>query len=323
MHSTKSATIPLLLLVLSALTRCTIAQTLLIWTPSNASPPYIQEPPSTEEWETAFVSPNATGRFPVPGYNMTDTFPGSPSDDWTYTIQVRDDILLPDKTGYFTGTWIRLDAPKNLIVQSPFNESLTQVVRQDDSWGVCLNVYVGPEMTTSDPAAPGDGCEILSEECITDLENFLKTKWQNRSPDGIRADECPVVSPKQLPESCQKFIGTGAIGTNHGLREEVQPPPEYQTNFRPSNGTYDLWKFGSEADKHLPGNTTAYEQALRQVYIVGHIWGRRDGEVASASVSCLRAVDEVAVKEGGSGAEIRMRMPTAVVRMAADRAKEA
>jgi hypothetical protein len=68
------------------------------------------------------------------------------------------------------------------------------------------------------------------------------------------------------------------------------------------NGLFDYARFGDEADRHQPDNTTAYDKAIRQVYVTGVVWGysNTSGLTTSnmtppASLTCLRANS---VKEG-------------------------
>ena len=82
--------------------------------------------------------------------------------------------------------------------------------------------------------------------------------------------------------------------------------------FRPQNGTFDVFNFADNADRHqIGGNATAYDLAVRQVYVIGHIWGwsgseEPDPAVAnnrvSAEVTCLQAssVLRESANEGGN-----------------------
>jgi hypothetical protein len=62
------------------------------------------------------------------------------------------------------------------------------------------------------------------------------------------------------------------------------------------NGLFDYAKLGSADAVHQAGNTSAYDQAIRQVYMIGTVWGYAEGadEASNAmpvlgSLTCVRA----------------------------------
>lgn len=164
----------------------------------------------SDAWYAAFSTPNATGSSTIQGYNLTSPYPGSKSDDWTYTIKVRDDIPLQDGN-VATGTWIELEAPKSLLVDIG-NGS---IVPQDPSWHVCRTVFTAPNLT-SDAGIPGPGCEgFLPSDCLSDLTTDLSTSFHD--PNRTSFDNpCPLPKPKDLPQSCKDTFGTGLLGILEG-----------------------------------------------------------------------------------------------------------
>ncbi|KAK1754452.1 hypothetical protein QBC47DRAFT_447414 [Echria macrotheca] len=70
------------------------------------------------------------------------------------------------------------------------------------------------------------------------------------------------------------------------------------------SNAYDFVRLGSAYDVHQPGNTTAYRDALRRVFLVVHIWGGRDRSVRpQTEVVCLQAREVTAGEDGGSGGQ--------------------
>lgn len=128
-----------------------------------------------EIWTNAFSSANATGFSRIKGKNTTLPYdPDAPtSDEWTYTIQVRDDVPTPDGLGYISGTWLKLEAPQNLLEPSPVNASML-TVSMHPSWEVCRLVWAGMNLKSDGPIS-GPGCSgFLPDACIADLKKRLE-----------------------------------------------------------------------------------------------------------------------------------------------------
>ncbi|KAK3346505.1 hypothetical protein B0T25DRAFT_279628 [Lasiosphaeria hispida] len=235
-----------------------------------------------EAWSTAFKTANATGSAAIDGFNITQPYPGSKSDQWKYTIKVRDNVPFSTGGQYMAGTSIQLEAPKDLLTDIG-NGS---VVLQAPSWHICQLVFVGPALRSSKPL-PGPGCTgFLDAACISDLTSHLVTGFENHNrtgPDNI----CPLPKPRMLPQSCNATFGTGVVGISGALETDNRRAPE--------NGTFSFLRFGIENDKHQPENNTAFDQAASQVFVVGHIWGYERAFVGenkftvSAALACLRA----------------------------------
>ena len=166
-------------------------------------------------WSSAFSSPNATAGASVRGFNMTLPYPGSPSANWTYSIDVRDDVPLPGTTDTFaTGTWVRLFAPQELVQPSRNNASIL-IIPQDSSWSNCRLAFFGPDLR-SDTPIPDASCRgYLSDECIRDFRTWLSEGFKNSERTGPGGEsECPLPTPRGLPGSC--YFDSGVVGWGGG-----------------------------------------------------------------------------------------------------------
>lgn len=61
-----------------------------------------------------------------------------------------------------------------------------------------------------------------------------------------------------------------------------------------SGGNFGFMKFAEEDDIHEEGNTTAFERAVKRVFVVGHVWGYRtrgnwENANPDVQVMCLQA----------------------------------
>ncbi|KAK0724953.1 hypothetical protein B0H67DRAFT_641432 [Lasiosphaeris hirsuta] len=249
---------------------------------SSAARNGIIEGVNDEAWNTAFLSVNVTGSATIDGLNTSQPYPGSASDQWKYTIKVRDNVPFSSGGQYMAGTSIQLEAPKDLLT----DVGNGSVVLQDRSWHICQLVFAGPALK-SGKALPGPGCTgFLDTTCIADLTSHLVTGFGNRNrtgPDNL----CPLPRPGTLPQSCNATFGTRVVGLLGGLETDNRHAPE--------NGTFSFMRFGIDNDKHQPGNNTAFDEASSQVFVVGHIWGYESAFVGeaestvSAALTCLRA----------------------------------
>jgi len=157
-----------------------------------------------EAWGEAFRTPNATGSIRVKGYDLGTPFPGVESNDWVFTIQVRDSI--PRYDGKFaTGIWVQVDAPDNLVQKTEDRA----IVPADSSWQVCQGFLEIPRLR-SDAETVGASCEgVVPRDCIEAFTGKLARGFGVRS--GVTGFQCPSLAP---PKECRDALGTefGAVG---------------------------------------------------------------------------------------------------------------
>lgn len=270
-----------------------------------------------EDWGASFAQPNATGRASFPGFNVSSPYPGSRSDNWTFTIKVRDGLPL-DGSGDLvaTGTWIQLEAPENLLVDTRNGSA----VPQHSSWWMCQGIYLVARLKSDQEVVSG-GCDgILPTECISELKRSLSAGF------GAREYRCPRMD---LPPACEEAFGEGESPGYYALSagaytlrlvpinrdiltlRNITNPYPFLPGFRTENtissenAIFDFARFSSPMpppvipESHMPGNFTTYDSAIRQVYVLSHVWGYSE-ELGTATANpptpetalvCLRVND--------------------------------
>ncbi|KAK4188312.1 hypothetical protein QBC35DRAFT_531860 [Podospora australis] len=240
-------------------------------------------------WSNAFTSA-PVGSSRVPGKNMTLQYQAnSNSDDWTYTLRISDTVPTPGKPEgeFVTGTWLQIEAPKNLLKPSPRNTT-EMVVPQDNSWQACSLVFWGPNLKSDKPLS-GSGCNgFLPPVCINDLKKHFREGWNNPSRNGNLPGYvyCPAPYPRNLPASCNENVtfGEGRVGSYKNT-----------TSSPLGQGVFDILKLADTSTIHKAANTTAFEEMTKRVYVIGTIWGYSassglpNGTEVSTEVTCLRA----------------------------------
>lgn len=160
-----------------------------------------------EVWEEAFRTPNATGSVRVKGFNLSHPFPGTESDDWAWTIQVRDGILRSRDSKYATGIWVQLDMPDSLVRLAPNGTFLLD----DGSWHVCESIWEFPALK-SDAATVEGSCEgIVPKECHDLWTDTLAQGFGRRASNSSR---CPSITP---PLQCLDALGKEYTGVGNSL----------------------------------------------------------------------------------------------------------
>ncbi|UNI17674.1 hypothetical protein JDV02_004000 [Purpureocillium takamizusanense] len=191
-------------------------------------------------WRDAIVHLNATNATSVPGYNISAPYSKYPqrTPDWELAISVTADIPTTEPAGkFFTGTAINWTPALELRRNG--------TVRGDKSWTVCMGVYKGAKLRT-DKVQVDSTCDgILPDKCVKELQ-------QQASGNSV----CSRTA--SLPSECVDEMGKGDI---QGYSVDASFGPE--TN-RSSVGFY----YSSEKEGHDKGNTTAYDDAIRQVWVV-------------------------------------------------------
>ncbi|KAI0378508.1 hypothetical protein F5Y04DRAFT_146200 [Hypomontagnella monticulosa] len=225
-----------------------------------------------ETWERNLAQPNATGTFPVTGFDISQKWPSQEVDGWTLSVNVSTDI--PDSqtmntnnaTGKaFAGTSIFLKGPDT--IQGTFTN---QSAIDETTWKVCVAVVPnGPQEDLS--TADNGTCGFLSSQCITDLQKAYADKFS-------RNQDC-YGTPPSTPSSCGSSVDTANFGVQQFPLNSV-------------NGTEI---FVTAPDSHDSGDQTAQNDALKQVWPVLTIWGWNtrakapDGSSPQVQLSCVRA----------------------------------
>jgi hypothetical protein len=153
-------------------------------------------------WLSVFQTPNATGSVSIPGFNMTEQYPGMRSDDWRYTLQIVADVPRhEDDGGFLTGGWVRLEPPQNLLRDLGNGSS---VIDQDASWHVCQYVWVADKMSRGTKVNE-DTCEgAFPKECY----DAILRGMQGRGPGG----SCPSV---MVLDECREAFSIGEAGSDY------------------------------------------------------------------------------------------------------------
>ncbi|KAK4451382.1 hypothetical protein QBC34DRAFT_436510 [Podospora aff. communis PSN243] len=217
----------------------------------------VQQVPE-DAWMLGFANPNATGEIRFRGYNITAPFPGVESDDWRFTIKVRDGLpqRASDPSRLVTGLWIELDPPDNLV-QRQENQD---IVPRDPSWQVCQGFWELSNLKSSAQNVDASCEGVLPAACVSAITRQLRTDF------GIRAEgrsfQCPDLSVTD--PACRDVFeaskgGVAAVGTTL--------PAGNQSDLTPT-GAFDYARMGLSGDNggHALGNFTAYDEALRRVF---------------------------------------------------------
>ncbi|KKP05605.1 hypothetical protein THAR02_02331 [Trichoderma harzianum] len=191
---------------------------------------------SNVDWQLGMRNANATGTASIPGYNVTAKYPGERSDNWTVSISVSSDIPEGNTAGgqFVTGTQIEWTAPQGLIGSA------------DPSWFLCRTAYSSSKLMGSESAPSQGSCSgILSDNCWSDLQESLEAGGQCQN--------------NTLPPSC-----TDELGLSDGEGFGITSARPIKSNS--SDSTSLQLRFGSES--HELGNFTAYDSAIRQIWVV-------------------------------------------------------
>ncbi|GAB1316914.1 hypothetical protein MFIFM68171_07124 [Madurella fahalii] len=253
--------------------------------PYVLSDPDFELPVTRETWDAAFAAVNATGSAAIRGKDIRDPFPGANSSDWTYTVAIRDDVPHPSGSGFFTATWLQTVLPPELLSQSTVDGREVQFVDQDESWEICRYVFVGRNTASDEPI--GERCGgFWGEECVRGLEEALSQGFDTETESTVMGEsKCPPPMTSLIPRGC----GLGdAIGAAYGLDADSRLL---------RRGNFGFMKFAEGEDIHERGNTTAFERAVKRVFLSGHVWGYR----TRPDVQNVRIDTEVTCLQANSG----------------------
>jgi hypothetical protein len=210
---------------------------------------------STAEWELAMRSANATGTTSIPGYNITAKYPGKRSDNWTLSISVASDIPGGNTANgqFVTGTQLEWTAPPGLISSA------------DPSWFLCRTAYSSSKLKHDGSGSTNGSCDgLLSDDCLSALQSSLTagTQCQNNTLPSICVDELGLSDGEGFgltsgkPWSARNFFQPAILCTNNA--------PAHPINGTDNTPVQIL--FGNES--HERGNFTAYDNAIRQGWLV-------------------------------------------------------
>jgi len=163
---------------------------------------------TTIAWAQAMNNPNATGHFPIVGYDVSQPFPtANPIDGWSIDLNVTDNIPnVQDNNSIIAGASIRLNPPPSLIAQTS-NGSAT--FRADAStWHMCVMTFFDLPQSTVDAGKNDNGScnSMFGEQCVLDIRSTWASAWS----DGRRnADGCPsFVLPPRCGATIPEFVFT-------------------------------------------------------------------------------------------------------------------
>lgn len=173
-----------------------------------------------EAWERNLAQPNATGSFPVTGFDISQRWPSQQVDGWTLSLNVSSDV--PDSqtidssnaTGKtFTGTSIFLTSPES--IQEAFTN---QTALDGTTWKICVSVLPnGPQEDQS--AADNGTCGFLSSQCVTDLQQAYADKFSG-------SQDC-YGTPPSTPSSCGSSVDTNNFEVQRLFPQCIGPETEH------------------------------------------------------------------------------------------------
>ncbi|XXH06074.1 hypothetical protein Hte_012519 [Hypoxylon texense] len=223
-------------------------------------------------WDAALAAPNATGTYPMPGFNISGPFSDAEIPGWTMSIRVsanRETHLndADDKSRYFTGASISVRAPDALLRDN-------QVVLADDlqggsSWKVRAYVVDAIKDKVDEKARDDDGscASFLSAECIRD--------WQAAY---VESNDSVLISP----DACTRDIGDG-----WGVWASLDYVP--LTAF---NGT-ELFARADTDDDDDDDDDDLYADAVQDIWPVMMVYSSTDADNVTrreqARLTCIRA----------------------------------
>jgi hypothetical protein len=181
------------------------------------------------EWDRALANPNATGHFPINGYDTSKPYLGdgtSPRfiDGWALDFNVTADISaangvddfssrsLLSRDGYVTGAALRLRPPASLVTRSPNGSAA--VGFDNNTWSLCATLLGGvskplPQATIDAGKNDNGSCvAMLGERCLDDIRRGFTT--------------CDATNSREVPDSCQTALNHSGYG---GFCEYL--PPTY------------------------------------------------------------------------------------------------
>ncbi|KAF7538173.1 hypothetical protein G7054_g3121 [Neopestalotiopsis clavispora] len=224
-------------------------------------------------WEENLERPNATGSFPITGFDISKAFTSPPPtvDGWELAINVTSSISDADtlnpgnSTGQvYTGTSIYLRAPDDVIAALD-----PDTAADDTTWKICVTVMTGG--TEDDTSAADNGtCTSLSSQCVADFQDAYADQF-------AKLQDCYRQPP--TPDSCGNSLNQANLTTQQYAIDHL-------------NGTE---VFVTASGPHDAGDNTAYDNAVKTVWPVLVVWGWNtranvsDDTKPTVQLTCARA----------------------------------
>ncbi|KAH8892266.1 hypothetical protein GQ53DRAFT_864141 [Thozetella sp. PMI_491] len=200
-------------------------------------------------FDANLAAPNATGRYPLPGPNISAPYGSPPGymiiDGWAWNIAVTADIPLSlanhtspgNQDQVFTGTTLQLVIPDSLLTGAP--GSINAVV--DESWRMCIMRWALPDDYNDSLRTDDGSCtSIMSNQCIKDIQNYTAYTYKSSA-----SCKCPDLG-KILPSCSGNGLPGGCAASSFEASEIRQWP----------NGTLNELRFGG--NPHEKGDIAAY-----------------------------------------------------------------
>lgn len=174
---------------------------------------------NSQEWMDGVAASNASGTFSIPGYNVSEAWPGSSIDGWTITITALD--LSSQKEDPLIGYDIKVAAPDTLFTESnDSNDGGASIVKANEDWVFCgwhlstppSGNETGSFLKGSDGETRPDGscAGMLSNDCIDALEKQAKTAYNNtgsgRDLWGWSGGSGYSCNTLDIPDSCGELV---------------------------------------------------------------------------------------------------------------------
>ncbi|KAK3323049.1 hypothetical protein B0H66DRAFT_555713 [Apodospora peruviana] len=228
--------------------------------------------------DTIFLTPNATGEARFNGYNLSAPWLTNSFDGWGFRIKVAADVPVVEG-GFRTVTKIEVDAPDFLVVAG--NDTASKIPT-DPSWSsLCQQIWFVPGLNSTPESSFDPTCKgVLPGNCIDDLKRSLSDGYDNSRGPG----RCPY---EDWPLSCV------TAGNTSG---SVQTSLDTNSSTTTKDGIYGYATLSDDPDPHQLGNFTAYDSAIRQIHVLGLVWGYMNTTTPTENdpkppvqLSCLRA----------------------------------
>jgi hypothetical protein len=196
---------------------------------------------------------NDTGHVSFTGYNISQPFPGSPQDGWSFDLDVAADVSahLDDGTKGFATV-------SNIYITPPGGH----LAAVDRSWNMCFQ-YAG----RIDLVADDDGTcsSALGQGCIDDWKVAIASEYKNTG-------KCSVSVPRSCKSRLTQELGGGGckfqetsiisciwLALTNGLAWPAQNSSQQSIALVVEDGPDAL---------HQAGNYTAYDKVGRDAHVV-------------------------------------------------------
>jgi hypothetical protein len=186
---------------------------------------------NSTQWLQAVDASNSTGLFNIPGYNVSQSWPGEPIDGWTLSVAAVDvslgDLSDIEPLGYdyerMVGYSMTVKAPDALLKP---NTGDSKIVDVNNDWGMCFWNWESPEFGNlslynnrdNKPLAANGSCTgFLSDACITALENSGATAYDLLDkPIGPYNTRVRCAEFLDTPAECNGTVGGTTVALSSG-----------------------------------------------------------------------------------------------------------